>query len=398
MKIKANIRMNVHLNTNPLGIKKGIEEQIDFVKAQPKLKNAPKNALVLGGAAGYGLATRIALAFGGDTKTISVSRGGAPRGKRTGSAGYWSALYFDKLAKEAGIDSKSFFLDVFSHESRKIIADYIRKEYGKLELLVYSIAAGVRVNPDNGEKIVSSLKPVGKAIDTFTIDIDTLSKKELKVEAASQDEIDNTVYCMGGGDWKLWVEFLLQEDLLAKNFKTVTYTYIGGEVTKDIYRDGTIGFAKKNLEQSAKELDLLLKNKVDGRAYVSSSKAIVSKASVFIPSMVVYGSALFEAMLNQNKHESIIQHKHRLLNDFIYNDFSDVLIRLDEFELDSNVQKEVLKHMELFNKDSAAFFNLKGAKLFIDNFYKVNGFNFNDVDYETDIDLEKLQKNLEANQ
>ncbi len=389
MIIKPTIRMNVHLTAHPKGIEALIKEEIKYVKSQPKLKSGPKNALILGGAAGYGLATRVALAFGANTETISVSRGGEPKGKRTGSAGYWAAKYFDKLANKEGIKSHSIFADCFSHETRKMVADEIRSKFGKLELLVYSIAAGVRVNPDTGEKVVSSLKPIDKKINTFTIDVSTREKKELVVETASKEEINNTIYCMGGEDWKLWVDFLLEEDLLTENFKTVTYTYIGGDVTKGIYREGTIGEAKKHLEATAKKLDTKLIEKLNGRAYVSASKAIVSKASVFIPSMVVYGSALFEASLNQGKHESIIEHKWRLFNDFIYGEKNhESLIRLDEYELDSDVQKEVHNYMALFHENPEKFFNLKGAKLFMKNFYKINGFEVDGIDYDQEVDIE----------
>jgi len=60
---------------------------------------------------------------------------------------------------------------------------------------------------------------------------------------------------MGGEDWRMWIAALLEEGLLAPGARTLAYTYIGPEVTWPIYRDGTIGRAKQDLEQTARALD-----------------------------------------------------------------------------------------------------------------------------------------------
>ncbi len=395
MVIKPLIRFNVHLTAHPLGLKEFVKKQIDYVKSQDKINNAPKTALIVGSSSGYGLASRISLGFGAKTFTIGVSTGGAPKGKRSGKAGFWNTHWFNYFASQENIKYKNFVGDAFSHELKDEIIKYLKDNKIKIDLLVYSLASGIRINPDSKEKVTSALKPIGKTIDTFSIDINSLEKKPLKVESANQEEIKNTIYTMGGGDWKIWINKLKESDVLNQNFKTVAYTYIGGEVTKDIYRDGTIGEAKKDLEKTASDLNNDLKL-VGGHSYVSVSKAIVSKASVFIPYMIVYGSCLFDEMISDNTHESVIAHKYRLFKDILYgNLLNDNLdkqgrIRLDKFEMDEKIQKKAIAKMQLFNNEYENFLKLKGFKKFVDNFYKINGFNFKNINYEEDVDIESL--------
>ena len=395
MVIKPLIRFNVHLTAHPLGLKEFVKKQIDYVKSQDKINNAPKTALIVGSSSGYGLASRISLGFGAKTFTIGVSTGGAPKGKRSGKAGFWNTHWFNYFASQENIKYKNFVGDAFSHELKDEIIKYLKDNKIKIDLLVYSLASGIRINPDSKEKVTSALKPIGKTIDTFSIDINSLEKKPLKVESANQEEIKNTIYTMGGDDWKIWINKLKESDVLNQNFKTVAYTYIGGEVTKDIYRDGTIGEAKKDLEKTASDLNNDLKL-INGNSYVSVSKAIVSKASVFIPYMIVYGSCLFDEMMSDNTHESVIAHKYRLFKDILYGDLlNDNLdkqgrIRLDKFEMDEKIQEKAIAKMQLFNNEYENFLKLKGFKKFVDNFYKINGFNFENINYEEDVDIESL--------
>nr|WP_274382478.1 hypothetical protein [Piscirickettsia salmonis] len=53
---------------------------------------------------------------------------------------------------------------------------------------------------------------------------------------------------MGGEDWQLWIEALAAAGVLVTGVKTVAYSYVGPELTFPIYREGTIGLAKKHLE------------------------------------------------------------------------------------------------------------------------------------------------------
>ena len=397
MVIKPLVRFNVFLTAHPLGLKEFVKEQIDYVKKQNKLTNPPKVVLVVGSSSGYGLASRIGLAFGGNALTIGVSTGGAPKGKRTGKAGFWNTHWFNYFARQDNLKYKNFVGDAFSYELKDEIIDYLKANNLKVDLVVYSLASGVRINPDTKVKVNSALKPIGKNIDTFTVDVASLEKKPLKVEAASEEEIDNTIYTMGGDDWKMWIDRLQKGQVLNQGFKTVAYTYIGGDVTKDIYREGTIGAAKKDLEKTTAKLDKSLQP-LGGKSYVSVSKAIVSKASVFIPYMIVYGSCLFDEMMNNNSHESVIAHKYRLFYDLLYgtNLNSNVdekgRIRLDKFEMDSSIQQKTIAKMDLFNNDYASFLKMKGFKTFVNNFYKINGFNYSNINYEEDIDIEKLLK------
>jgi enoyl-[acyl-carrier protein] reductase/trans-2-enoyl-CoA reductase (NAD+) len=53
---------------------------------------------------------------------------------------------------------------------------------------------------------------------------------------------------MGGEDWKMWMDALKAENLLAPGATTVAYSYIGPSLTEAVYRKGTIGRAKDDLK------------------------------------------------------------------------------------------------------------------------------------------------------
>lgn len=394
MIIKPLIRANVHISAHPAGIKKSVEDMVAWAKAQPKIEMTGKNVLIVGGSSGYGLGTRIALAFGAGANTINVSFERGPQGNMTGTAGWWNNIYFQEVAAKAGLSFKDFNGDAFSWETKKQVTEYIKETYGKIDLLVYSLASPVRQNPNTGELVKSALKPIGKNIKGTTIDIAKEQIMELEVEAATEQDIKDTVYVMGGEDWKMWVEFLLENDLLADGFKTISYTYIGAESMSDIYRGGTIGKAKEDLERTSVELNNLLKNKVNGESLISVSKAVATKASVFIPGMPTYGCILFDEMMKKGIHESVIAHKYRLYKDMVFGNARELdeqgRIRLDAWEMRKDIQDAVYENIKAYGNNPEVLFNLKGAKEFMGDFYKMNGFDIEGVDYEQDVDLAAL--------
>lgn len=393
MIIKPMIRSNVHIAAHPIGIEKSVNKTIEWAKQQPKIETTAKNVLIIGGSSGYGFGTRVSLAFGAGANTINVSYEGAPQGKRTGSAGWWNNIFFQKAAFAAGLSAKDFNGDAFAWETKRKVADYIKETCGSIDLLVYSLASPVRVNPDSGEMVRSSLKPLGKDIDGKTIDIVKNVITELTVTAGTEEEIANTIYVMGGEDWKMWVDFLKEHNLLNDGFKTISYTYIGAESMADIYRGGTIGKAKEHLEATASQLNTELSS-VNGEAMISVSKAVATKASVFIPGMPIYGCILFDEMMKVGTHETVVAHKYRLFKDMVYGDKRELddkgRIRLDAWEMEPKIQAATLERMNVLENDAEALFKLDGAKEFIGDFYKMNGFLIDGVDYEADIDMETL--------
>ncbi|MFW6318960.1 MAG: enoyl-ACP reductase FabV [Bacillota bacterium] len=395
MIIKPSIRSNFFTNAHPLGCEQHVLEQIEEAK-QKQPFNGPKNVLIIGGSSGYGLASRIALAYGSDANTINISYESGPRGKRSGTAGFWNNLYFQKHAKETNNIHIDFLGDAFAKETKDTIIETIKKTIGSVDLVIYSLAAGGRKNPETGEIVSSHIKTIGEPITGKTIDIKQKEVTEITVDNATTQEIEDTVYVMGGSDWFDWITILDEAQVLSSHAKTISYTYIGGSTTQNIYRHGTLGKAKEDLEAKGKELNTLLEKKYQGEALISSSKAVVSKASVFIPQMPVYVSCLYDVMLKENVHESILSHKYRLFKDMVYGDNRIVdeqgRIRIDHLELDHTIQQKTDLLMHTMNDDS--LMDLKGTKHFLTTFYQINGFNYDTIDYSEDINLDALVNNL----
>ena len=269
MIIKPMIRSNMCVNAHPKGCAADVKHQIQYVEKKFEErgilnnipKDAPKTVLVLGCSTGYGLASRITAAFGYKATTIGVSfekegSDGLTEGSRekTGTPGWYNNMAFDKFAKEAGLESVTFNGDAFSHEMRKNVIDTLKKMGKKVDLLVYSVASSVRVDPDNGTVYRSVLKPIGNIFSGATIDCITGRISTISADPATEEEAACTVKVMGGEDWALWVRKLKKAGVLAEGVKTVAYSYIGPKFSHAIYRDGTIGGAKKHLEATAREL------------------------------------------------------------------------------------------------------------------------------------------------
>lgn len=395
MIIKPLIRDNIALNAHPRGCYENIVNQIKWVQTEDPIINRPLNVLIIGGSSGYGLASRIALAFNAKSYTYNVSfeRPGSKRS--TASAGYYNNLAFETLAKEQGIESDDFNGDAFSFESKEKVLSDFEVAGKKIDLLIYSVASGIRIDPYTQEKYVSTLKPIGQDFKGLSVDIAKKTIKEVILDPASEEEIENTRKVMGGEDYLLWVKAIDEKGLFNQNAKSITYTYLGSELTYPIYKDGTIGNAKRDLEAAQTQIQEIM-SKVDGEALISSSKTVVTKASVFIPTVALYGSTLFKVMKLANTHESITQHKFRLFKDMVYGNqrlLDDAnLIRLDSFEMDPIVQEQV-KELMTFTTTSD---DLDGIDFdfFIQEFNQMNGFMIDGVDYNEDIDIESFNTSI----
>lgn len=386
MKNHSIIRDNIALNAHPLGCKQGILNQINEIKDLPQISEKPLNILVLGGSSGYGLASRIALTYKANAYSYNVSFERAPRKRSSASAGYYNNLYFNEIAKSDGFECDDINADAFSHETKQTVIDHFKSLNKKIDLVIYSLASGIRFDPDTNEKYTSVLKPINNSFSGVNVDIATEVLKDELLESATQDEIDNTIKVMGGEDYKLWATALLDADILNDGAKFITYTYLGSETTHPIYKDGTIGLAKRDLEQKNSEINELLKS-INGEAIISASKAVVTKASVFIPTMLLYVSALFKVMKENDTHESLIQHKYRLFKDMVYG--NDRLVddqgffRIDDFEMNNEVQDKVNDLLSKVTEDN--FMELLDFDQIKHEFLKINGFDIDNVDYDSEI-------------
>ena len=315
MIIKPMIRSNICINAHPVGCARETENQIAYVKAKKSergIKTAaeggkgPKNVLVLGCSTGYGLASRIAAAFEYGADTIGVSFEKAATETKGGTPGWYNNEAFDRAAKNAGLVSKTFSADAFSHETRKLVIDEAKKLGKKFDLVIYSLASPVRTDPDTGVLYKSVIKPQGKPYSGMAIDILTDSLKESSAEPATEQEVADTVKVMGGDDWRIWIKQMLDAGVLADGCRTLAYSYIGPELSHAIYRDGAIGQAKKDLEQAGLDLDKEMNAALGGNAYVSVNKGLVTRSSAVIPIISLYLSILFKVMKEKGTHEGCI--------------------------------------------------------------------------------------------
>ncbi|GAB2645575.1 enoyl-ACP reductase FabV [Vibrio panuliri] len=393
MIIKPIIQGVVARSAHPTGCHQAVLNQIDYVMHAPQITQGPKKVLVLGASSGFGLASRISLAFGGaqaDTIGVSFERG--PSDKGVGTAGWYNNIYFRQEAEKQGLIAKNFVGDAFSSDMRNQVIDYIKNEFGgQVDLVVYSLATGVRPNPETGELWRSAIKTSGEPVVGPTINIEKDCLESMEVGTATAEEMDSTIKVMGGEDWQSWIDMLAESNVLAQGCKTVAYSYVGPEVTYPIYHKGTLGSAKAHLHRTADQLNQTL-NQLGGEAYVSVCKALVTKASVFIPAFSPYILSLFKVMKEKGTHEGCIEQMQRLFAQRLYMPSVPVddarLIRIDDWELEPETQQQVKTLMAQMTADNfSQIGDYNGYKL---DFLQLNGFGFSEVDYDAPVDVNKL--------
>ena len=392
MVIKPRLKGSLALTAHPVGCEEFVKRQIDYVKKSDKY-SGPKKVLIIGSSSGYGLASRISLAFGAGADTIGVAFEKGVEGKRVGTAGWWNTVAFTEEARKEGLIAKNFMGDAFSDEIKENVIEYIKKEFGgKIDLLIYSLASGVRTDPKTGITYRSALKSTTNEIEGPTINLEKENIENGKMEVATEEELVSTVKVMGGEDWKLWIEALDKADVLTEGFKTVAYSYLGPKVTYGIYKEGTIGAAKRDLERTSNELNDYLGKKYHGEAYVSLSKALMTRASAVIPVFPLYAALLYKIMKEKGIHEGTIEQKHRLLKDMIYGDHkeldSDRRLRPDNWEMREDVQSAVESLWDKVTPEN--FKELTDYAGVREEFMNLNGFDFDNVDYDQDLDLDEL--------
>jgi enoyl-[acyl-carrier protein] reductase/trans-2-enoyl-CoA reductase (NAD+) len=391
--IKRRSRGFICVNAHPEGCRRNVERWVDGVKGKISAgQNAPKNVLVIGASTGYGLASRIAAAWGYGAKTLGVFFERPPDGDKIATAGHYNTVALHSMAKRDGLFAASINGDAFSDEIKRAAVETIRKEMAPVDLVIYSLASPKRTDPRTGKVYSSVLKPVEQPYTNRTIELDSEKVVSVTLQPANNEEIADTVAVMGGDDWRRWMDLLLEEKLLAPGARTLAYSYIGPEITWPIYRDGTIGQAKKDLERAAKELDAALANHLGGNAWVSVNKAVVTQASAAIPVVPLYLSLLPLVMKKKNVDEGPLEQMRRLFTDFLCTGHAPKLdearrLRLDDREMRSDVQAEVAALWPQVTTE-----NLREVSAFAGfqrEFRGLFGFEVEGVDYEqpTETDL-----------
>lgn len=386
MIIEPKTRGFICITAHPKGCERNVLNQINYIKSKGKI-GGPKKVLVIGASTGFGLASRIASAFGSDASTIGVFFEKPPSEGKTASAGWYNTAAFETEAHKAGLYAKSINGDAFSNEVKDQTIKLIKEDLGQIDMVVYSLASPVRTHPETGIRYKSTLKPIGDTFTNKTVDFHTGEVKEISIEPAMGDDIENTVAVMGGEDWKMWIDALKNENLLSSKFKTVAYSYIGPKLTEDVYRKGTIGKAKDDLENTAFTITDSLKD-IHGKAYVSVNKALVTQSSSAIPVIPLYISLLYKVMKENGIHEGCIEQIQRLYSERLFLDEvptdSEGRIRVDDLEMRADIQEKVSDLWEQASTESLPKIgDLAGYKA---DFFHLFGFNYDEIDYDMEVD------------
>ncbi len=386
MVVEPKVKGFICTTAHPKGCEESVRRQIECTKKFGRAEG-PKKVLVIGASTGYGLASRIAVTYGYGADTIGVAFERESNGKRTATAGWYNTKAFEKIAGEDGYYAKSFNGDGFSREMKDEVIQCIKEDFGKVDMVVYSMAAPRRTLP-SGTTVSSVLKTVGEPFTNKTLDLRTNEIKEVTVPEADEDEIKATIQVMGGGDWRDWIMSLYDAGVLAEGAVTLAYSYIGPVVTHAIYKDGSIGQAKKHLYDTS--LELMNKYKDIGlKAYISVNKALVTQSSAAIPIVPLYISMLYKVMKEKGLHEGCIEQMNRLFLEKLAGGVVQTdeagRIRLDDYEMKEEIQSQIAEVWD--SVDTESIKDLGDIKGYWDEFYNMFGFGYDNVDYSEDVEI-----------
>ncbi|MEA3187134.1 MAG: enoyl-[acyl-carrier protein] reductase / trans-2-enoyl-CoA reductase [Chthoniobacter sp.] len=390
MVIKPKVRGFVCVTAHPAGCAAHVQEQIEYVQKKGALLDMPRRVLVIGASTGYGLASRIVTAFGGDAGTLGIFFERPSENDKPASAGWYNSAAFEHAAHGAGLYAKSINGDAFSNAVKEQAIEMIKADLGQIDCIVYSLASPRRTHPTTGVTAKSVLKPVGGPFTAKTVDTDKGLVTDITIEPANEQDIADTVAVMGGEDWEMWIDALNGAGVLAEGVTTIAYSYIGPQLTWAIYRNGTIGRAKADLEATAKRLADKLRDK-NGRAFVSINKALVTQASSAIPVVPLYISLLYKVMKERGLHEGCIEQVYRLFAERLYNGTlpqpdAEGRIRIDDWEMREDVQAAVAELWpQATTQTLPEISDIAGYRA---EFLKLFGFGLPAVDYEAETDPE----------
>jgi enoyl-[acyl-carrier protein] reductase/trans-2-enoyl-CoA reductase (NAD+) len=388
--VSPRLRGFICINAHPSGCAEAVALQVRRARENPSTSGGG-NALIIGASTGYGLASWITAAFSARMGTLGVFLERPPSEKKTATAGFYNAAALLKMAREEGLRAGAINGDAFSNAVRQEAIEHVRRELGPLDLVVYSLASPVRVHPDDGRTIRSSLKPVGQPYTTRTIDLDKERLSEITLEPASPEEIADTVAVMGGDDLRRWVEALLEAKLLARGARVLAYSYIGPSLTWPIYRTGTIGQAKADLEKTVRALDARLSEEISGHAWTSVNAAVVTQASSAIPGVPLYLALIAPVLEKKGLLERPIDQILRLMKVHAGRGQAPVFdaegrIRMDDWEMREDVQSVVAKGWnEITPETLTKLADLEGFKR---EFRRLFGFGVPGVDESVPVEID----------
>jgi enoyl-[acyl-carrier protein] reductase/trans-2-enoyl-CoA reductase (NAD+) len=385
MVVTPKIRGFICTTAHPDGCARHVARQIDVVRKRGPIADGPRKVLVIGSSTGYGLASRIAAAFGSGAATVGVFFEKPGDATKCATAGWYNSAAFENEARAAGLYARSFNGDAFSDAMKAEVCEAVAADLGQVDCVIYSLASPRRSHPKTGEVFRSVLKPIGASYTNKDLNTGTGVVDEVTIDSASDEEISQTIAVMGGEDWEMWIDALLERGLVAPGTRTYAYSYIGPELTWPIYKNGTIGRAKEDLERVQRALDAKLAP-LGGKAWVSVNKALVTQASSAIPVVPLYISLLYKIMKERNSHEDCIEQMDRLFRERHADPRPDEdgRIRLDDWEMTPAVQLAVAENWDRVNTANLA--ELADFDGYQESFLRLFGFGLDAVDYSADTD------------
>ncbi|MDD5935380.1 MAG: trans-2-enoyl-CoA reductase family protein [Clostridiales bacterium] len=383
MVIEPKVRGFICTTAHPDGCRESVQRQINYVKRHER-KEGPKRILIIGSSTGYGLASRIATTYTYGAATLGIMFEKEATERRTATPGFYNTKAFEEQAKKDGFYAETINQDAFSDETKVMAIQKIKENLGQVDMVIYSLAAPRRTVGD--VTYSSVLKTIGEPFTNRTLDLKTNELSEVTIPAATLEEIDATVHVMGGEDWKLWMQELMKANVLADGVITIAYSYVGPKLTSPIYSEGTIGKAKQHLYETSLELSKELSD-IQGKAYISVNKALVTQASAAIPIVPLYISLLYQVMKKKGLHEGCIEQMDRLFAERLTRNPIPTdekgQIRMDDFELSKEVQSEVEEAWNNVNADNLhEYADIKG---YWEEFYHMFGFHYDNIDYSKDV-------------
>ena len=391
MIIEPKIRGFVCITAHPEGCAKKVADEITIAKAS-SIESGPKKVLVIGASTGYGLSSRITAAFSCEASTLGVFFERPSSNGKPASAGWYNTVAFENEATAAGLYAKSINGDAFSNEIKEEVIQTIKEDWGTVDCVIYSLASPRRTDPTTGNTYKSCLKPIGSSFSNTSLDTNKGLVESVSIEPANEEDIKNTIKVMGGEDWELWMEALSNAGVLNEDTKTVAYSYIGPEVTWPVYKNGTIGTAKLDVERASRAIH----EKYGIEAYVSVNKAVVTQASSAIPVVPLYISILFKIMKAKGTHEGCIEQIVRLFKDRLYegelNLDSEGRIRVDDWEMDPDIQAEVASIWPSVTTDNLR--EVSDFDAYQKEFLELFGFGLEGIDYSQDVEVDRPIQSL----
>ncbi|MBP5191590.1 MAG: trans-2-enoyl-CoA reductase family protein [Opitutales bacterium] len=396
MKIQPKVRGFICITAHPEGCAANVHRQIEWVRLQELLPKPPKTVLILGASTGYGLASRIVSVCGAKADTLGVFYERPSVNGKPASPGWYNTVALEVVALRTGRKFYSINGDAFSSDIKSKVVRALREKLSPVDLVVYSLAAPRRTDA-SGVTYQSVLKPTKQVFTSKTVNTDKGEVFETTLEAATDEEVLQTVKVMGGEDWEAWIRLLAKEGLLVPKATTVAYSYIGPEITWPIYQFGTIGRAKAHLMETAQRLHSFLSETLQGRALISVNKAVVTQASSAIPVVPLYNSILRKILQEKGLEEDCMQQIYRLFSglfggkeDWVRE--SETCVRLDDRELNPSVQEEVKRIWQQINTENLR--TLSDFDGYQKKFLQLFGFECEGVNYEADVNLDRPMRHL----